>query len=129
MYIENSLKTALRKEFNSSWRKLKQIENWFKLVQPEIEFFLYKDFNEDNPQYEYYQLEIFDDKHKVSGLSNRSFISLVNIFGKKIDLVKERMNERKRPRHNSTQHYGLDKVTTKARVSNSKPSPENERGK
>lgn len=129
MYIENSLKSVLRKEYNASWRKLKQIENWFKLVQPEIEFFLYKDFNEDNPQYEFYRLDILDDNHQVSSLSNRSFISLVNIFGKKIDLVKERMNERKRPRHNSTQHYGLDKATAKARVSNSKPSPENKRGK
>lgn len=108
MYIDYSLKKTLIHDFNSSYRKLKRIEGWFKEVQPELEFYLYEDFKEGNTEYFYYRLDIYDKTKKVSTTAHKSFITLVNNLDEKLKVVKRLYYERKRPKHHVSQYSRLD---------------------
>lgn len=90
MYIENELRRKLRKKFREDFNQLMRCYKYFKTLEPEIEFYLYEDFNEDNPNRLYYRLDILNSTKCVASKANVNFKRIVDYITRWYYLTVER---------------------------------------
>lgn len=82
----NRVKSRLSQEFN-------RIENWFKSYEDDIEFFVYEDFNMDNPKDFHYVCDILNNEKQLFTIKSPTIIGLYNKIVKLKKVVKSKMNK------------------------------------
>lgn len=96
MYIDYNLSSQLRRRYLKEYRLLKRLESWYKIYEPEVEFYLYLDWNLNNPKYQFFTLDIINYDHCVYTKSNKDFVALVNSIKNSTDKVKSIYEEMQR---------------------------------
>ena len=90
MYIDYKLKQKLRKRYRKEYNQLIYIyKKWLEL-EPDLEFYLYEDFNLDRPNNIYYRVDILNDTRCLFSKGFLQFNNLVEYFKDVNRIVKER---------------------------------------
>lgn len=77
MFIDYQLSGVLRRKYPKEYRRLISLERWYRIYEPEVTFYLYLDWNQCNPKYQFFSLDILNCDHCVYSKSNKSFKALV----------------------------------------------------
>lgn len=90
MYIDYKLKQKLRKKYRREYNQLIYIYKQWLDLEPDLEFYLYEDFNLDKPNNLYYRLDILNDTRCLFSKGFIQFKKLVEYFKDVNRIVKDR---------------------------------------
>lgn len=90
MYIDYKLKQKLRKRYRKEYNQLIYIYKQWLELEPDLEFYLYEDFNLDKPNNIYYRVDILNDTRCLFSKGFIQFNKLVEYFKSVNRIVKER---------------------------------------
>ena len=90
MYIDYKLKQKLRKRYRKEYNQFIYIYKQWLELEPDLEFYLYEDFNLDKPNNLYYRLDILNNTRCLFSKGFIQFNKLVEYFKDVNRIVKER---------------------------------------
>lgn len=91
MYCEKDLKNKMNSVKPRLSREFKRIESWYKLFEPDIEFYIYENWNINNPKQTFYVCDILNDEKRLHTVNEKTLPGLYNHLIKLKQKVKSMM--------------------------------------